>query len=90
MAAVKIKVGEAACFVCGREVVWRKTEGGAVSCFCQHCDFQGYAKNGTEADRTILKNVGHQAPPANDPAPVPDKPPTPAPKKAGVFGLGGF
>lgn len=89
MAAVKTKVGESACFVCGREVVWRKTEGGAVSCFCQHCDFQGYAKNGTEADRTILKNVGHKAPPpANDPAPDPAPKPEPTPGMfGGPFGL---
>lgn len=88
----KTKAGQGACYACGREVVWRKTEGGALSCFCQHCDFQGYAKDGTEAERAILKQIGAApAAPEAKPAPAePEKKPKPAAKPAGVFGLGGF
>lgn len=97
-AVIKRKVGTGACFACGREVVWRKTEGGALSTFCQHCDLQAYAKDGTEAERMILAKIGATAAPAPDKAPAPQpapaaaKPAAPAqkPKPAGVFGLGGF
>lgn len=83
----KIKAGEGACFVCRREVVWRKTAGGALSCFCQHCDFQAYAKDGTEAERAIRAQlVNAPADPAPSPAPAPE--PKPQPKKTGAFGLG--
>lgn len=89
--AIKTKVGVGECFVCKREVVWRKTEGGALSCFCQHCDIQAYAKDGTEAERMILKAIG-AAPvlptPAVKPSPVPA--PVPAPKKSGAFGVFGL
>lgn len=96
----KTKAGAGACFCCGREVVWRKTEGGALSTFCQHCDLQVYAKDGTEAERMILAKIGATTAPAPDKmsapkpapaaAPAPDKTPAPKPKPAGVFGLGGF
>lgn len=91
----KTKAGLGECYACGREVVWRKTEGGALSCFCQHCDFQGYAKDKTEAERLILRQLGATEPAPDKPAPQPApaaKPaaPAPKPKPAGVFGLGGF
>lgn len=89
--ANKIKAGAGECFACKREVVWRKTEGGALSFFCQHCDLQAYAKDGTEAERLILNAIGAGGllpTPAPKPAPAPA--PVPAPKKAGVFGLAGF
>lgn len=91
----KHKAGAGACFCCGREVVYRKTEGGALSTFCQHCDLQVYAKDGTEAERLILAKIGATDPAPDKPAPQPApaaKPaaPAPKPKPAGVFGLGGF
>jgi hypothetical protein len=93
----KTKAGAGACFCCGREVVWRKTEGGALSTFCQHCDLQVYAKDGTEAERMIMAKIGATAPapdkaPEPQPAPAakPAAPAAPKAKPAGVFGLGGF
>jgi endogenous inhibitor of DNA gyrase (YacG/DUF329 family) len=89
--AVKIKVGTGECPACKREVVWRKTEGGALSMFCQHCDLQAYAKDGTEAERIVMKAIGATqnnqaaaAAPAGqgvEPAPLPKPKPTP-----GLFG----
>lgn len=88
--AMKFKVGVAECAACKREVVWRKTEGGALSSFCQHCDLQQYAKDGTEAERLILKAIGATtAAPAALPKPAPDPKPEqkPEPKpRAGLFG----
>lgn len=95
----KTKAGLGECYACGREVVWRKTEGGALSCFCQHCDFQGYAKDKTEAERLILRQLGAEPAPAAAPQPAPapgapgapaDKPKPPKPPKTGAFGLAGF
>jgi hypothetical protein len=88
----KVKAGEGSCPVCENRIVWRQSESGAVSCFCQDCDLQVYAKDGTEAKRLILSRINH------DPAaPKADKPeaaskPAPAPPAAkksafGVFGL---
>lgn len=88
----KTKAGLGECYACGREVVWRKTEGGALSCFCQHCDFQGYAKDKTEAERLILRQLG--AEPAQVSTPQPDtgagSADKPKPPKTGAFGLLGF
>lgn len=89
--ANKIKAGVGECFACKREIVWRKTEGSALSCFCQHCDLQAYAKDGTEAERLILNVIGAGGLlPTPAPKPAPVAAPVLAPKKAGVFGLGGF
>ena len=87
----KFKVGAGECPACKREVVWRKTEGGALSMFCQHCDLQAYAKDGTEAERIIMKSIG-AAPtlkaPEPKPAPAPAADPKPAPKPGLFGGLG--
>ena len=85
--AVKTKVGEGSCLVCKREVVWKQAEGRALSCTCQHCDAQLYAKHGTEAERLIRASFGApEAPkPAPDRKPALDNPANPAPK-AGLFG----
>lgn len=86
----KSKAGEGTCPACSARVVWRLADSGSLSCFCQDCDFQGYAKEGTEAKRLILAKIGAPPPPAapaaaNDPAP----PRAAEPKKSafGVFGL---
>lgn len=97
-AKVKHKVGTGECFACKREVVWRQSEGGALTATCQHCDMQSYAKHGTEAERLILKSITRTAPepekaPAPKPAPAAAKAepvPEAKPKPTGVFGLGGF
>lgn len=81
--AMKFKVGVGECAACKREVVWRKTEGGALSSFCQHCDLQTYAKDGTEAERLIMKAIG-----AATPAQVAAPKPAPAPKPGLFGGLG--
>src|SRR5574340_873677 len=90
----KTKAGAGECYACGREVVWRKTQGGALSCFCQHCDSQGYAKDKTEAERLILRQLGADPAAAPQPAPTPGAPGAPAdkpkPPKTGAFGLAGF
>lgn len=86
--ALKRKIGVGKCFACGEPVVWRKTDGGALSCFCQMCDLQAYAKDGTEAERLINASIGAHPDPA--PAPAPKTEPQPAPKKTGAFGLGAF
>ena len=91
----KQKAGEGKCPACDSRVVWRLADSGSLSCFCQDCDFQGYAKEGTEAKRLILAGIGAtaSAPAVKQeakPAPV-SKPETevkPASKGAfGVFGL---
>lgn len=81
----RTKVGEGACLVCGERVVWRAADSGSVSCFCQDCDFQGYAKDGTEAKRRILEQYGTAAAPAKAAAPAP-APPAEEVKKPGLFG----
>lgn len=83
--AIKQKVGVGKCFTCGEPVVWRKTEGGALSCFCQMCDLQAYAKDGTEAERRIMGMLGVSAP---EPEQKPEPAPVPAPMQKGAFGLG--
>lgn len=72
--------------MCGERVVWRAADSGSVSCFCQDCDFQGYAKDGTEAKRRILDQYGTGAAPKGDPAPKKDTPPAEGAKKPGLFG----
>lgn len=83
----KVKKGEGSCPACGERIVWRESDSGALSCFCQDCDFQGYAKSGTESKRLILASIGAQATPA---AAQPDeKKPEAAPAekpKGGIFG----
>lgn len=85
----RVKVGEGPCPVCGERIVWREADSGALSCFCQDCDFQGYAKHGTEAKRRLLAQYGTVA---NDAAPAkksePPAPPAEAekPAKPGLFG----
>lgn len=95
VAAIRTKAGAGKCLVCGERVVWRKTAGGALSCFCGDCDFQGYAKHGTQAELMILASIGAGATePKPEPAPAPAPKPaapakakeqTPAPKP-GIFG----
>jgi hypothetical protein len=88
MTMAKQKVGDGPCPVCKERVVWRLSDSGALSCFCQDCDFQGYAKSDTLAKRKlmeVLKPAGAQL----NPAPPKEKPAAPPPKP-GIFGLGGF
>lgn len=79
----KQKAGDGKCPMCDERIVWRLSDSGALSCFCQDCDFQGYAKEGTEAKRHILASFGGITKP--DPVPAPKPEPKPAPK-AGLFG----
>lgn len=89
----KVKRGEGACPACGERIVWRESDSGALSCFCQDCDFQGYAKEGTEAKRLILAKIGAAALAApNSRLHEQQKEPKPEPKKVdekpkpGLFG----
>lgn len=75
----KVKAGEGECPICGERIVWRRNDTGTVSCFCQDCDFQGYAKAGTEAQRIIMAQYGQPG----DPVAVVDDKPEPKP---GLFG----
>lgn len=87
----KVKAGEGNCPVCENRIVWRLAESGAVSCFCQDCDLQVYAKEGTEAKRMILRRISGPAGGLGSTQPAADKPEAapPAAKKGafGVFGL---
>lgn len=91
----KTKAGDGSCPACSSRVVWRLADSGSLSCFCQDCDFQGYAKEGTEAKRLILAGIGAKqsaqvAKPEAKPAPVskPENESKPSSKGAfGVFGL---
>lgn len=81
----KQKAGDGKCPVCNERIVWRLSDSGAVSCFCQDCDFQGYAKDGTESKRLILAGIGHT--PETKPAPEAKPTPAAAPvAKGGLFG----
>lgn len=83
----KMKHGDGLCDRCGRNVVWRRSDSGALSYFCQHCDFQGYAKAGTEASRLVDEELNKAAPdtrPAPAPASRPAAQPA-APKGAGLL-----
>lgn len=74
--------------MCRERIVWRQNEAGSVSCFCQDCDFQGYAKEGTQAKKTILAKFGT---PADVPAPAaPSAQAAPEKKQAGAFGAFGL
>lgn len=87
----KTKAGEGACPVCGERIVWRLSDSGALSCFCQDCDAQMYVKDGTQAKALILKKIGAPAPvskpeTAPQPAPAVEKPAD----KTGAFGVFGL
>lgn len=88
----KQKAGEGNCPACNQRIVWRLSDSGALSCFCQDCDFQGYAKAGTLAKTLIQDRIGATptTKPAvqTDPVQKPEPAPKPAPQSAfGVFGL---
>lgn len=83
--------GKGRCAMCGEPVTWRKNDSGTLSYFCQDCDFQGYAKNGTLAHRYAMEEIekcgGKKPEPSPKPAPAPATPPKkPADKSAG-FGF---
>lgn len=87
----KVKAGEGNCPACGERIVWRLSDSGALSCFCQDCDFQGYAKDGTEAKRLISARFVGAAPAAEQkPAPAPKPAAKPEPEKKGAFGVFGL
>jgi len=88
----KVKAGEGNCPVCENRIVWRLAESGAVSCFCQDCDLQVYAKEGTEAKRLILSriNPAQAAPKAGKPEAAPKPAPAPPAAKKGAFGVFGL
>lgn len=82
----KRKAGEGQCPVCHERIVWRLSDSGAVSCMCQDCDLQVYAKDGTEAKRSILASMGVK-PEAAKPVEKPEASPAPKPApKTGLFG----
>lgn len=69
--------GKGRCAMCGEVIVWRKNPAGTLSYFCQECDFQGYAKPGTRANRLALEEVAKFQGPATVAKPE-TKPATPA------------
>lgn len=93
----KRKLAESSCACCGREVVWKESDTGALAYTCQHCDFQVYAKHGTEAKRLTLAALkldpSTSAPNTHKPKPnqsSPEPAPASAPKSASfMLGLGG-
>lgn len=88
----KVKAGEGSCPVCGNRVVWRLSDSGALSCFCQDCDAQLYAKEGTQAKTLILKKIGSTVVPVSKPETAPEPAPAVEPKlaKPGAFGVFGL
>lgn len=90
----KTKAGEGNCPVCDNRIVWRLSDSGALSCFCQDCDFQGYAKDGTEAKGMLMAKIGAASPEPDKmsaPKPAPAKPePKPAPEKKSAFQVFGL
>lgn len=54
----KVKAGEGECPICAERIVWRLADSGSLSCFCQDCDYQGYAKEGTQAKKMLLGKMG--------------------------------
>ena len=88
-------IGKTVCPGCGENLVWRESETGSISAFCQLCDYQSVAKDGTPAKTALMKAMGFK--PAADAKPStptekphsnpPDKPEPPKPaKKGGAFG----
>lgn len=53
----KAAEGKGRCAMCGEPIIWRKNDMGTMSYFCQLCDFQGYAKAGTEANKLAMEEV---------------------------------
>lgn len=85
----KTKAGDDNCPVCENRIVWRLADSGSLSCFCQDCDFQGYAKEGTEAKRVLMKKIGAPGNQQSTPAATPAAP-EPKPEKKSAFGVFGL
>lgn len=85
----KTKAGDDNCPVCENRIVWRLADSGSLSCFCQDCDFQGYAKEGTEAKRVLMAKIGAPGNPQSTPAATPAAP-EPKPEKKSAFGVFGL
>lgn len=83
----RIKAGEGPCPVCGEKVVWRLADSGSLSCFCQDCDFQGYAKEGTQAKKALLSRHGLKAEQAAPEVKPDGQAPKPEKSAFGGFGL---
>lgn len=80
-------VGKGRCSQCGDVIVWRRNPAGTLSYFCQECDFQGYAKAGTKANRLALEEVAKFQGPAATPAPSNVQAAAPAPAARKPSGL---
>lgn len=79
----KAAEGKGRCACCGELITWRRNDAGTLSYFCQDCDFQGYAKAGTLANRLAMEEIAKfQGSAGGDKKPEPEKPaPTPKPGK---------
>lgn len=53
----KAAEGKGRCACCGELITWRRNDAGTLSYFCQDCDFQGYAKAGTLANKLALEEI---------------------------------
>lgn len=53
--------GKGRCSCCGEVITWRRNEAGTLSYFCQDCDFQGYAKAGTLANKHALDEISRMS-----------------------------
>jgi hypothetical protein len=65
-------IGTVDCLACGRNLIVKCNDRGALNLSCPHCDFSAYAKEGTEAKKKLAPRVKlypeHAAPPASPPA----------------------
>jgi len=88
----KNQVGTLPCLCCGERVPVKETESGTLNFSCPWCEFPGYAKVGTIANRRVRAAMtpldtspappAPADPPASDPAPAATPAPAPAPRKA--------
>lgn len=78
----KAAEGKGRCAMCGELITWRRNDAGTLSYFCQDCDFQGYAKAGTQANRLALEEVAKFKPKETTPATPATPKPAPAAKPA--------
>lgn len=89
---MKTEIGEMDCICCGKRIPVKQAENGTLSFPCGWCEFPGYAKGGTKAQKLMLAkvtlNTPTETPPAakKQPSPIPAIPAAPIKPKSTIFG----
>lgn len=60
----KVKIGTGKCQICNELIVWKKSDSGALSATCAHCDFQVYAPVHSDAAKAVNSWFGAAKPEA--------------------------